>query len=368
MAPESRRDPASLKELLFKSPGRFEFFQTVRLLRRLWPDRKAIGHDHDPDREVARFRSSVSLSFQGGDISSLAEPEGREPVHVGVAFMGVASPASFGALPRRYSQEILYQNRQKNGALGDFLDLFNHRFISLFYRAWERHRVAPLYESGDDNPFEHALYGLIGLGTPGLDRRMPLDDRSLFSRGGLLAMRPISASALAGVIRSVFGVEAEIQQFVPAWYSMEDDDQNRIGRSNTTLGEDFYLGVEIRLVQSKFRVRLGPLGFEQYVEFLPECDGFHALAKLVRFAVGADKDFEIQLLLPADQRPRLHLGRAPGPVCRLGWSTWLGTNGTPASGGAGYAVDDAVFDPEFEPAQYARDGLFGNPSATEAHA
>ena len=37
--------------------------------------------------------------------------------------------------------------------LRDFLDIFNHRLISLFYRAWEKYRFPIAYERRDEDTF-----------------------------------------------------------------------------------------------------------------------------------------------------------------------------------------------------------------------
>ena len=60
MAPPRRRQDPPLVETLFEEPFRFDFFQAVRLLHRLDPDRVAIGRDGPPRREVARFRARLS--------------------------------------------------------------------------------------------------------------------------------------------------------------------------------------------------------------------------------------------------------------------------------------------------------------------
>jgi len=340
MAPESRRAAPSLKDELLYRTSRFEFFQAVRLFHRIWSDRAPVGGDGDPGAEVLRFRSDMSPAFPGSDVAEASPPDGVNPGELLVKFMGVATPASFGSMPRRYAEEMRRQVREKNAAPRDFIDLFNHRFISLFYRAWERHQPAVLHEGGRSNSFERALYGVLGLGTEGLSNRLPVDDRMLISRAGLLAMRPLSASAMESLIRSVFEVDVHIEQFIPAGYEIEGDDQNSLGIANTCLNEDLYLGVEIVLIHSKFRVRVGPLGFSEYREFLPDRPAFRSLAQLVRFATGEGRDVDAQLVLEAAEVPALQLGGPEEAPCRLGWSSWLGDKEFVEP------VDDAIFDLE----------------------
>ena len=338
MDSESGRDSASLRELLLERTGRFEFVQAVRLFRAIWPEREPVGYDSDPRAEVLRFHSSVSNVFAASEVADAKAPDAKGPGELTVNFLGVATPGIYGTLPRRYAEELRYQARNKNRAPLDFFDIFNHRLVSLFYRALEKSRLVLSYEGRSGSAFERALYSVLGLGTPGLRGRMPLDDRMLVARAGLLSMRPMPAIGLAGVIRSLFAQPVEIEQFIPQRYEIEVDDQNRLGMANSRLGEDLYVGSEITLVQSKFRVRLGPLGREAYERFLPDQPAFRTLMEVVRLAVGDAMDFELQLVLRAEDVTPLRLHAVGGS--RLGWTSWLLT--APFEEPA----DDARFDPE----------------------
>jgi type VI secretion system protein ImpH len=340
MASQSRRSAASVEESLYERPARFGFFQAVRLLRRLRGGRGGIGAD-DPDQEMLRFRSAVSLGFPTSDIAKL-EPAGedRRTDVMTVAFLGMATADSFGSLPTRYAEEILNQERHKNFALRDFLDLFNHRLVSLFYRAWEKYCLPVQYEVGDARFFERALSSVIGMGTTGLAQRLALQDRALLSRAGLLAMKPVPQSALAGVLESYLGVPVEVEQFLHGWYEIDEKEQARLGAANSRLGEDLFIGSRVSLAQFKFGLRLGPLGWDRYQDFLPTAEGFHALVDLVRLAVTPEMDFEARPILRAEEVPALRLEHTPSRACRLGWSTWLKSEEFRRD------ADDAVLVPE----------------------
>jgi type VI secretion system protein ImpH len=100
-------------------------------------------------------------------------------------------------------------------------------------------------------------------------------------------------------------------------------------------------------VQSRFRLRLGPLSYPQFEDLLPdpapqlERKTFFLLAQLVRLFVGPEFDFDIQLVLSGKDVPQAQLGDQPGAGPRLGWNMWL-ISQPPSS-----SVDDAVFDAEW---------------------
>ncbi len=339
MAAEGRRAEPPLKDQLLEHSERFEFVQAVRLLAQLYPGRSQVGRDADPREELVRFVADVSPVFPTGDIQDAMPAAADQPARLTVRFMGVATPGSFGSLSRRYAEEIRALARERNTALRDFLDLFNHRQISLFYRACERHRPAILCERGRDNELERALAAVLGLGTRGLGDRLALSDRALYSRGGLLSMRPMPAVALEGAVESAFGVPARVLQFRAARYRIEPEERNRMGRANSTLGRDLVLGSEVTLMDARFRVRLGPLGFARYRTLLPDQEGFRQLIDLVRLATRGELEVDDQMALLPQEVPVMRLGGPSLPGGQLGYTSWLGGRARTR------AADDAVFSP-----------------------
>src|SRR5262249_43721976 len=155
--------------------------------------------------EAVRFRGRASLAFAPSQIHQLDEAAEGEtaPPQMTVAFMGMT-----GVLPHHYTELLIERTRYKDTAFGDFLDLFNHRMISLFYRAWEKYRFPVAYERGEGDRFTEFLFDIVGLGTRGLRNRQSFRDEILLFYGGLFAGRPHSASAMESVLGDYFGVPA----------------------------------------------------------------------------------------------------------------------------------------------------------------
>ena len=132
-------------------------------------------------------------------------------------------------LPHGYTELVVERLRQKDTALRDFLDLFHHRIISLFYQAWEKYRFMIAYERGERDRFSHHLLDLVGLGTPGLQDRQDIADDSLIYYSGLLSLNTRSAAALEQILTDYFEVPVEVEQFVGAWYPLDAENQCHIG-------------------------------------------------------------------------------------------------------------------------------------------
>jgi type VI secretion system protein ImpH len=277
MATESRHeDPAIEKsktpqmlEALKEEPFDFNFFQAVRLLSYLLPDRKSVGRFSDPAAESVRFGAATDIGFPSSQIASLELPEATQP-KMDVNFMGLTGP--HGVLPLYYSALIRERIRAGDTSLHAFLDIFNHRAISLFYRAWEKHHFTVGYERREEDPVSPHLMDIVGLGTPGLASRQAISDEALLFRCGLLSAHARSASGLRALLIDYFNVPVEIEQFIGRWHSIDKDTQccfSDTGSDSERLGFGTVIGDEIWDQQSGLRVRLGPLTLNQYIEFLP---------------------------------------------------------------------------------------------------
>jgi type VI secretion system protein ImpH len=313
---------AAVQRDMREFPGRFEFFQAVRLLLRIFDQREMPGGFTSASREAVRFRAHNSLSFPPSQIDSI-DWTGDVPAMT-VNFMGLTGP--MGVLPHVYTELILSRVRTRDRALADFLDIFNHRLISLFYQAWEKYRSAVAYERDGRDRVSKYLMSLIGLGTDGLQNRMVVSDDSLLFYSGLLSLQPRSAVALRGVLQDYFDVPVEVEQFVGAWQPLGKADQCELG-SGTSLGSQLNVGAvvgdEVWDQQSRIRLKLGPLTEEQYLGFLPGGAAFEPLGEMARFFCGAHLEIEAQLILRRPVVPRCKLGEDSLAGPRLGWFTWM---------------------------------------------
>ncbi|MCW5964372.1 MAG: type VI secretion system baseplate subunit TssG [Bryobacterales bacterium] len=339
MAPKSRRPGTSLAavkeipiiETFKRTPQTFEFFQTIRVLERLQPDRKPIGYFVHPGQEVVRMGAHASMSFPASYIQDATWKDEAAPFLL-VNFMGLTGP--MGVLPHYYTILVMERLRVKDRVLRDFLDLFNHRLISLFYRAWEKYHYGVAYERGGLDPFSRNLLDLAGLGTKGLQNRLDVRDETVVFYAGLLAQKPRSAVGLEQLLSDYFHVPVKVQQFVGAWYKIDSGTQCQLEEWGYQVSRQLSIGAlvgdEIFSHQSKIRLRIGPLTLNQYKDFLPDGTAYGPLKSLVRFWAGDTMEYEVQLILHRENVPQCNLGDSDGEAPRLGWLSWV-KNKTQAS-------------------------------------
>jgi type VI secretion system protein ImpH len=366
MGTAHRRPVPAVIERLFREPQRFSFFQAVRLLQR-WHDERAatdrqarrypVGEDHPPLREAVRFRVQPGLSFPASEVARAYQPESSEddlPPELVVNFMGLVGP--MGVLPDQYTALLIQRLKEKDESLRDFLDLFHHRTISMFYRAWEKYRLPVLFERASRQQktdiLTECLYSLVGLGTGGLRGRSRLPDEVMLYYGGHFAHENRPEVSLEAILQDHFDVPVRVTSFHGRWLQLREEDRSRLPWAGEPqgqycqLGHAIYLGERVWDIRSAFRISLGPLTYTQFCRFMPTGDALAPLAELTRSFVGWELDFDVQTLLLKDEVPPLRLVQ-DGPVApRLGWNTWLGTpRRQPAPAAAHEVVSDAVFSP-----------------------
>lgn len=334
----ARPAPHDALRALASDPASFGFFQAVRMLERLRPGRAAVGRFGDLAEEAVRFSVHPSLAFPPGELHALALPDAG-PAAMSVNFMGLTGAQ--GVLPPHYTP--LAAERSRGGreapAFGAFLDLFHHRALSLFYRAWEKNRVPMRAERGGDDPLRRHLLDAVGGGPgpggPARDRvRGGAGDDGpdgaleavLVRYAGLLAPVTRGAVGLEQLLADVFGVPATVEQFVGGWFPLGDADRRGLGDDDEgeagQLGVGTVVGDQAWHPQSGIRVRLGPLARGEYDRFLPTGPAYPLLRTLVRFYTHDQFDCEVRLVLARDQVPACVLGGGEGDPQPLGWSTW----------------------------------------------
>ena len=190
-----------------------------------------------------------------------------------------------------------------------------------------------------------AVRGASGRGGRVLAR---VDDLAVIHYAGLFAHRPRSASGLQSLAGDYLRTTVRVCQFQGQWLRLEPANQTSLGGAagGQRLGVTTVVGEKVWDVQGRVRLRVGPLSYEEFLELLPDRSpvaprkAFFLLCHLVRLYVGTGLDFDVQLVLKADEVPEYRLGDESGVGARLGWNVWV------RSGPLGRAPDDAVFDAE----------------------
>ncbi len=344
-------DEGAWLERLVSAGWEFDFFQAVWLLERFVGGQVPVGDRGPVAHERLRFRPDVSLGFPSTDVRRITksgDPADEASTYlIDVSFLGLYGVST--PMPLHYAVDILRSVEQagdspedeaRDGAASasakadqktgstpvrDFLDVFHHRLISLFYRSWLKYRFDRSFGMPGRDLITDYLQWLIG-SSPGYDRSiLGVDPLRLLRYTGLLTQRPRCAVMLEGMLLDYWhGLDVEVQPCVGRWVAVPPGDRNLIGVANSRLGMDLTVGEELYDLSGMFNVGLGPMSWETYVSFLPDGPRFHETRSLVRFYCVDPLAFAFELRIRENEIPEMRLS-SDNEAGRLGFTTWVRT-------------------------------------------
>lgn len=306
---------------LEQEPSRHDFYQTLRRIECLFPDKPRLGEALRPADEPLRLAQDPSMSFAPAPIAAFQSEAAGLPPRLVQCIFGLLGPN--GALPlhlTEYARERLLHHG--DATLSRFFDLFHHRLLELFYRAWAQAQPTVNLDRPSQDRFSFYVGALIGIGTRNLRGRDAAGDFPKLFHAGLLARAVRNVDGLQALLAGYFRLPVCVEQFVGHWMKLSEPDRTRLGGGGpgAQLGIGVVLGARVWDRQHKFRLRLGPLGLSQYEAFLPGGTALPRLVALVRQYLCFELDWDARLVLKHADVPRLRLGRGG----RLGWTAWLG--------------------------------------------
>ncbi|TCV95850.1 type VI secretion system protein ImpH [Luteibacter rhizovicinus] len=314
-------DPVALEQALRKQPEAFEFFEALRAIECAFPGKPRLGRSARPSDDPVRLRHTPSLSFAPRSIDRYEPGGDNRPGRLYGLFLGLFGPNA--PLPLHFTEYAMDRKlNAKDGAFVAFADIFHHRMLSLFYRAWADAQPTVQFDRPDEDRFRLYVGALIGLATPHLEERDALPDHAKRFFAGRLLQLARNAEGLRGLLERFFSVPVQVVEFVAEWMPLPRDAYCRLGadREVAELGRTAVLGAQVRGCQQRFRLRLGPLDRATFQRLLPGGETLRQLAATVRTFVGDEKSWDLQLVLKADEVPVVRLGQAG----RMGLDSWLG--------------------------------------------
>ncbi len=317
----------ALLDAVAREPWAHDFFALLRRTEVLRAQSPRIGQASRPGQEALRLGQEPELDFAPAALARL-DPGGARP-RLGVRFFGLLGPQ--GPMPLHFTEYV--RDRARNHAdptLARFLDVFHHRLLSLFYRAWAHTQPVVHRDRPAEDRYAAWLGAAIGLdaSTQGRDS---LPDTAKLHQAGLLGQRSRHPEGLKKLLSHYFGVPVAVQQNVGHWLTLQDAERGHLGTAHgrsraLRLGRSATIGDKVWDRQVRFRVVLGPLTLAQYLSFLPGTPGWQQLQDWVALYAGMDKLWDAELCLAGPQVPAPRLGRH----LRLGLTSWAGTGRRPA--------------------------------------
>ncbi len=319
-ASQPRRTTAPFVARLAAAPHKFEFYQVMRLLEALHPGRPRFGRSVRPKDDLLRLAQEPSVTHAPASLAGYEPGEDDRPDRLLVHFFGLFGPD--GPLPLHLTEHARDRQRnQHDPTFARFVDLFHHRSLSLFYRAWADVRPTISFDRPEQDRFALYMACLTGYGTLGLRDRDAMPDLTKLHFAGHLTNQTRHAEGLGSILSAFFDMQVHVESFIGAWLTLPASDYTRLGAGAATagLGQSALLGSRVWGRQHKFRIVFGPLSLAEYERLLPGGLSFHRLIPIVRNYAGDVLIWDVNLILRRNEVPPIQLGRKG----RLGWTTWL---------------------------------------------
>lgn len=304
---------------LARSPEAHHLFHALRVLEAAHADRPRLGESRRPREDAVRLGQEAELAFPPSTLRAFAPAEGGRPARLTNRFFGLFGP--HGPLPLHLTEYA--RDRQRNAGdetLVAFADMLTHRLMGLLYRAWAAGQPAPGFDRPGADPFERKVAAVAGFHGAALRGRDAMPDLARRHFAGLLSQGARHPEGLVAILGAFFDAPVRLEQFVGAWLPLEPGDRWRLG-ARAGLGRTTSIGTRVWSRAAKFRLRVGPLGREAYERLLPGGASLARLTAIVRTYAGDALDWDVNLVMRADDVPRARLGG----TTRLGQTSWIGT-------------------------------------------
>jgi len=352
MATHGWRSPRTLEQQIVEDYAGFDYYQLVRLSRRM------LTRAHPPRTgnvdDQLHIRADLSAGFAGFEVSALTFDQWNNQITLQTPNYCVAGSAA--PLPGPFVDWLRSLVADGSRAMADFFDLFNRRIHLLRWRI--KSRLHPgLHNSAPDHcDYADYLGALLGLTDPAVMaalKTLRLPRRTLLGLAGLLADGRRSSAALTQSLTLLLGADVTLEPLVGRWLAIDEVELNRLGRRNTRLGRDLVLGRRCFDPQAAVEIRVAPMSYSQVCELLPTGSYHLLLSNLLRWL--SERRFDIWMVFSVltDTAPRIRLSQdAQSAAPRLGYTAVPGRRF-----GNGATRDIRVLFPAFDPADAAGTAL-----------
>lgn len=313
MEAQSRRQVSSVRDQLFDQPYTFEFDQVVKLVESMHQTATPIGEGFSIDDEILTIKSRVFLSAPPSDVYDINRTDYKTTLTVN--FFGLAGLQ--GPLPMPFTETILSRLKAKDTAASDFLDIFNHRLISILHRIRKKHWVGLDHRLPHQTFIGRDLLALNGMSSDTFKSRA-VSPEDLLYYSGLFWQQPKSPVGLKQIIGHYFNTKVTLQSHIGGWIDISPDRWTYLNKNNV-LGQTAMIGTKIWDVNQNLRIRLGPMDFKRFAKFLKNGDSYPKLLELMKSYLPSGYKFSINLSLLASDVQQTRLDGKTN----LGWTSWI---------------------------------------------
>lgn len=315
----SRRDTSGIKEDILKHGPEYHVWQAVWLSENItkkdYPKRK----DYIFDQLGIKFRPYQFYVYPPRDIRTVEYEDGEIKFILNfLGLYGINSP-----LPRCYHEQISFQERilgTGNIPLQNFLDIFNNRFYWLYYQSWKKYRFYLNLNGDPENKIAERINSFIGRGIFTKPASAAISDFTLLKFAGVISQRVRSKEGLKILLTHLFpDFPVKIKEFIPHWVELVDVPE--LGSEDFKLGKNSFVGSSTVDYTSRICIEVGPVSFDDYLNFLPGTVNAKKLNELLKLYVNDGLEYDVRFKIKADTIVSVSWN---DERLKLGSTFWLG--------------------------------------------
>lgn len=301
MERESQSATSRLTEQLQDDISRTNFYRFCQLLEQSQPGALPLGSSVKISDDPVRFRPHPGMGFPAGEFKRLELPEeAGGPATARVTFMGLYGVES--PLPTACIDDIA-QRREGYEAVSDFLDIFNHRLITQYYRIWRKYSWPASFEAGGKDKTSRYLLSLAGLGIKGCAENIATPISRFLALPGMMRLPTRTSDGILAIVRLLApDTRAEIVPHDPARIPLKQTLTMSASRP-TSLEHRPVMGSHATDVNHQVHLRLTTSNEQEAMSWLPG-ESLHAdLLVLLSVYLGAKLDVRMTLTLARELLP-----------------------------------------------------------------
>ena len=309
--------------------AKINFYRFCQLVEQAMPAASGLGSDSHLRDEPVRFHPHSGMGFPVNELKTITydSEHPTRPPRVSTQFLGLYGVES--PLPSCYIDDIA-QQQEGSEAVSDFLDIFNHRLTTQFYRIWRKYSYPASFVSGGKDETSQYLLGLVGLGIPGTEKQIGAPISRFLALLGTLRLPTRTAEGVSALVSLLScHTRAEVcphdMQKVYVGQPVQLSEQRRV-----TLQQRPVLGNSSIDVNSQLLLKLHCEDRDEIEAWLPGGPLLQDLMALLHVYLGARYQVRLQLVLPREALADAQLHVTPPPLApRLGLTAVM--RGTPST-------------------------------------
>jgi type VI secretion system protein ImpH len=284
--------------------------------------------------ENVRFGQAPYLHFTATEIAEIMEGGRQAGVDATVIVYFFGLLGIQGPMPLEFTGYVFRRSRSHyDNTWRRFLDIINHRFLALFYRAYASYQQCMNFDRADDDHIGGIIRALSGL-PPVKDKKTGAfprrSEQIALSAAQHFSFQLKNRCGLYDLLQSMFDYKIELVEFVAARYDIPHYRWAVLGNEKTSrLGRNVQIGRSMMSITGKFEIYLGPITFDQYNDFMMGHSGFDLLAEAVNMYLDKPLAYSIVFIINGYTVPLAQVGfdfeNETYEAARLGYTCWIGS-------------------------------------------